>query len=397
MASVVRGPDGTARSRQLVMAEIMSNPGLARTDISNVVGLNIASVSRITRDLMDAGLVRETNQFAPKGRPGRRFVGLAPNSSGGMIIGIGMNAFRQSVTLASIENEKIAEWVSPEAPSKDGEGFIRACLKQASQMVDANVTDRRRFFGVGMAVAANLDKHSGVIQSAPTFGWERPVDVAGMVREILDAPLALDVPSSAINKSEAVFGQGRGVDNLTTLHCSLGFGIGIKKRGDDESASQEFGRVLTQSRAAGANGALLSHVCGGVALLNALHDPEHISQLSDREQGRLLTRAVAEAETNADIAKLLSELGTRTADHMSLVFDLVQPEMIILAGPLAWSADYVAAFEAALQQARDQSWASPEIRVTEMTPTGASRWLALKGNVAMGNFDLGALKIEGAA
>ena len=38
-----------------------------------------------------------------------------------------------------------------------------------------------------------------------------------------------------------------------------------------------------------------------------------------------------------------------------------------------------------------------DIRCTDMTPTGASRWLALRENVAMGNLDLATLKQETAA
>ena len=115
--------DQGARNRNRVITEILRSPGLSRTDIGNAVGLNVASVSRITRDLIDADLIRESDAFGPKGRPGRRSVGLKPYGDGGYIIGIGLNAFRQSVTLADLENRKIAEWVSSDTPSKDGEAL----------------------------------------------------------------------------------------------------------------------------------------------------------------------------------------------------------------------------------------------------------------------------------
>ena len=68
--------DQGAQNRNRVLAEVLRRPGLLRTDIGRTVVLNVASVSRITRDLIDSGLISEKDAFGPKGRPGRRFVGL---------------------------------------------------------------------------------------------------------------------------------------------------------------------------------------------------------------------------------------------------------------------------------------------------------------------------------
>lgn len=386
--------DPANRNRRLVLGQILHRPGLSRTEISNQLGLNPASVSRISRELIEAGLVEETDAFAPEGRPGRRFVGMAPRGEGGYIIGIGMNAFRQSVTLADLNNRKIAEWINPTPPGPDGHAFLRLCLEKADAMVATHVPDRKRFFGVGIAIAADLDPVNNEILAAPVFGWKDPIDIGRMVQETLDAPLVLDTPSSAITRSEADFGQGMGVTNLVTLHCSLGFGVGVRQQSGNGTSLQQYGRVLTHSKVPDGSGRLLSEVCGGLSLLSATRMSDDLSGRTEVELGQQLTALIDRAGDDPELQALFREKGVLTAQCLSLVFDLCQPECLLLAGPLSASPEYVAGFSETLPTTLAPPDRAPDIQLTDLTPTGASRWIALSGNVVQADLDLEALKQE---
>lgn len=389
--------DPANRNRRLVMAQVLRQPGLSRTDIGKQLGLNAASVSRISRELIEAGLVEETEAFAPEGRPGRRFVGLAPRGEGGFVIGIGLNAFRQSLTLADLRNRKVAEWVNSSNPGSSGPDFLRLCLEKAREMVEAYVSDRKRFFGVGMAIAADLDTVNNEILSAPVFGWAEPIAIGRMVREVLNAPLVLDTPSSAITRSEADFGQGVAVNNLATLHCSLGFGIGVRQHCGNTAALQEYGRVLIHNKVPDGSGRLLSEACGGLSLLSETRASDDLAGLSDIELGGQLTALIERSSNDPDLQARFREKGQLTAQYLNLVFDLCQPECLLLAGPLAASPDYVAGFAETLPTTLAHPNRAPEIRLSDMTPTGASRWIALSGNVAQADLDLEALRQETAS
>ncbi len=290
-----------------------------------------------------------------------------------------------------------AEWISNDTPSDDGTEFMRICLSEAADTVRKHVPERRRFFGVGVAAAADLQKDSGQILRAPVFGWDHPIALGQMVREMLDAPLAMDTPTSAINKAEADCGLGGGVLNLTTLHCSLGFGIGIRQRGDDGGPLQEFGRVLTESKAPDGTGQSLTEDCGGLSVLLATRGRSAVRGQSDAVLGAMLLEDIERAQGDDAIKGLLRGCGRRAAERFGLVFDLCQPERLLLAGVLAKSGDYVQGFEQALPPSLGQPDRAPEILCSDMTPAGACRWLALRENVAMGNLDLSAVKPENAA
>ena len=389
--------DQGARNRNRVIAEILRNPGLSRTDIGNAVGLNAASVSRITRDLIDADLIRETDPFAPKGRRGRRFVGLELNGEGGYIIGIGLNAFRQSVTLADLENRKIAEWIALEPPGRDGTAFLRSCLEHAEAMLRDHAVDRGRFFGVGIAIAAELDSDRQHILRAPIFGWTEPIAIREMVRDILGAPMAIDAPASAINKAEADFGLGKGATNLTTLHCSLGFGIGVRQVDPESGALREFGRVLTETVAPDGSGRTLSLTCGGLSFLAETRPGSKIAEISVADLSTMLVEDIAKSNDDPVIQSRLFDCGARAAESFSITLELCQPDCLVLTGPMASSADYLRGFGEALEKVLEHTGAVPEVLSSDMTPTGASRWLALRENVALGNLNLAHLKQETAA
>ena len=380
-----------------VLVEVMRQPGISRSAIAAGLSLNLASVSRISRELIEAQLIREEEVKIGKKGPGRRFIGLAPNGSGGYIVGIGLNAFRQSVTLADIENKKIAEWVSNEPPSHDGVSLINLCLGKAADMVRPHVPDRHRFFGVGVAVAANLDLQNGIIIDAPAFGWTDPIPLRSMVTQRLDAPLSLSTPSTAINQSETESGKGQGFKQVITLHCNLGFGLGARKTGDLGGGVVDFGRVLVHARSADTANQRLDALCGGVSVLNQVYGPAQVDAWSDIERGRKLSDLIQKSDDDDALQEILCGKGSATALHMSLLIDVLGPDLILLAGPLAQSSSYVEGFHSQLEKTLTHTGILPDVRVSKMTPTGASRWRALRGNVGMGNLDLSRLKTRSAA
>lgn len=396
--SVLAHEDVGLRNRRLVLNEVMRHTKISRTQIANNLQLNVASVSRISRDLIDAGLLLEAEAFGSSEKPGRKFIGLELNGEGGYIIGIGINAFRQSVTLANLKNKKIDEWVAPSAPGSDGKAFMTKCASIARDMVNTHVADKERFLGVGIAVAAELDQEKSILISSPAMGWNEPIDLGEIIKEVLDSPLVIDTPSSAINKAEADFGIARDQVNPITIHCSLGFGMGIQIAGSDRSERIQFGRPLNNAFSPKANGKDLSSECGGVAILNAALGNSVIDDLNDHQRSAILNRLVTQTNNgDTETSALFAQAGQDTANSFLLCFELLRPDMIILAGPLAYTNSFKDSFIQQLSQSFGHVSKLPQVVVSEMTSTGASRWLSLHGNVINGNLNLANLRPEIAA
>ena len=133
-------------NRRRVLAELVFRGPVSRSAIAERTGLTNASVSRITRDLIEAGLVMERASVVNPNRPGRRFVELDIDGSGGYVLGIGLNVFQQSVTLADLKNNRIDRIDLSLADLSDPEVVIAEIVKAASAstpMNQARMTGRR--------------------------------------------------------------------------------------------------------------------------------------------------------------------------------------------------------------------------------------------------------------
>ena len=103
--------NGTGRgNQQTVLREIVLSGPVSRTEIAGRIGLTAGTISRITRPLIEAGLVRELPdvQSASSAGPGRRSVPLDVDPQGGQVLGITIGPTFQVATLADIKNTIIA-------------------------------------------------------------------------------------------------------------------------------------------------------------------------------------------------------------------------------------------------------------------------------------------------
>src|SRR2546423_13384757 len=77
------------QSNQHVVLQLIRNEGpISRKDIAQISGLSPASVSGITGELIDRGLVHEVGEADGDGRAGRRAVLLRLNPHAGYVVGV---------------------------------------------------------------------------------------------------------------------------------------------------------------------------------------------------------------------------------------------------------------------------------------------------------------------
>ena len=69
-------------NRRLVLSEILFKSPIPRAKIAESISLTQASVSRITRELLDARIIVEGEAFPSDNRRGRQFIGLSLNPFG---------------------------------------------------------------------------------------------------------------------------------------------------------------------------------------------------------------------------------------------------------------------------------------------------------------------------
>lgn len=319
-------------NQSLVLNVIAARGPISRTEIIHQTGLPAATVTRITREFMTAGLISEGAAVESTG--GRRPILLEINPTLGYVVGVKLR--EDSMTVAVCDLRCTAQYAI-EAPLSSGatpyEAFdaISAAVERAVR--EAGVP-RQRVLGVGIGLAGFIDFALGVCRYSAIMDW-RDVELQGPLEYKLRLPVRIDNDVNTLAVAEHLFGVGREASNFVLVTIGRGIGLGLVMGGEvyrgAHGGAGEFGHTtLDLSPSApecncGKRGCLEA-VASDFGILRAAlqRDPGH--HVEDTMQS-LLARA-QQPEVSAIFAHAGAVLGAAIANLIN-IFD---PKLIILAG-----------------------------------------------------------------
>ncbi len=385
-------------NRRAVLSEVVLSGPLPRREIAQNTGLTMAAVSRISRDLIDAGLVLErpdaSDQRAARG-PGRRLVDLDLDAKAGFVLGVGVNVFSQVVTLADLKNRCVAQKDLKLSDLSDPDAVIGRIVSEAEALIAGLVPDRRRLLGGSFALTGAVDPETGVVRTSPYLRWGE-VALGPRLAEALGMPLLIESMPVALTLAESRFGIARGVRNMLTMICSLGTGAGILAdgrivRGHDFSAG-----MIGDIPVAGHDGGSLEMLASGLGVLQRLFPGLDIPGTPANDLADMLMAAIdAAAAGDARSAGAVAEAGGVLGRALVPLVSLLRPEAVMLAGPLAASPTYVAACRSGLAEAAPKL--DTPILASAMSHADAARWVAIGEFLLERDLDLKSLRLANAA
>ena len=202
----------------LVLDAIRSRGQATRRELGTDLSLSAASVSRIVKRLLTAGLIaEEPGAGAVRGRTPTilRFVGPP-----GGVIAVDLGGTRCRGALADLAGSIVAEDFRP---SGEGDAAVSALLECIAGL-DARATELAmpvRAAVVG--IPALIDPDTGLATAGPNVHWQ-DLDLLGMLGGALTWPFEVDNDANLGALGQAWRGDGRGAHSFVLL--SLGTGVG---------------------------------------------------------------------------------------------------------------------------------------------------------------------------
>ena len=329
----------TAANRDLIRAinrfnilnAIRSDGRLSRTDIARHTGLSQASVTGITAELIEEGLLKETAMGASEG--GRRPVLLALDPAGAGALGVYLSISQISVVIIDFEATVKAAYHMPlEKPYYAPEELVEKTVQAIQACMWEGNFSKDRIAGVGVAVPGLVDSQTGKVRFLPNYQWSE-VHLRDMLQSEIDHPTYIDNSANTLTISEQWFGEGRGLDNFALITLEHGIGMGLVINGQlfrgDKGIAGEVGHLTIDPRGpvcrCGRRGCLEA-LAGNYAILRdacqaaqdglwSPPDPDHIAietVLAAAQAGEpVLRRIYAEAgrvlgTAVANLAKILN-------------------------------------------------------------------------------------------
>ena len=208
-------PDSPSR---LLAREVLIGGPLSRGELSRRLGLSVASLTRLSKPLIEAGILQEGREVLEGGvgRPTRplevpggthRFIGI--KLTGTAASGVATDLRCQ--TVATAEEPLISEAVSD---------VVEAIASVVGRLADGNAVD-----GIGISIGGKVSD-DGTVLRAPFLHW-RNVPLGSLVQERTGIPVTVENDVVALTVGEQWFGAGRGVSNFAVLTVGAGVGYGL--------------------------------------------------------------------------------------------------------------------------------------------------------------------------
>jgi N-acetylglucosamine repressor len=337
-------------NQYLVLQLIQGRGPISRKDIAQLSGLSPASVTGITGELIERGLVREVGEVEVDGRAGRRAVLLRLNPEAGFVVGVKLAVRAISCVLTDLDANVLYAMETP----LEGDGqarqagellppdeMIQATIEAVESLLAVAQVDRTRLLGIGVGVNGIVDSEAGISRTAPHFGW-RDVPLAAPLAAHFGIPVLLENDARTLTIAEQWFGAGRGVDHFVTVVVGYGIGAGVVTNGQIYrgalSGAGEFGHIVLQ-----VDGPPCS--CGKQGCLEALAGEPAIL----RQVGQALAAGVPSALAGADSLSLevvaraadagdvlarrvLSNAGRWLGVGMASLISILNPQLLIING-----------------------------------------------------------------
>lgn len=330
-----------AMHRSNILNLIRTNGLLSRTDLSRETGLSQASVTGITADLIQEGLIEEKETGAYEG--GRRPILLAIRADGVHVIGINMAIDQVRVVIVNFQAELKASHEVLLEKEVYSPGEIVEVMVQAIQacMWEANFS-KDQISGVGVGIPGPVDSVEGIIRFLPNYGWEE-VPFREMLAERINHPVFIDNSSNNLAIAEYWFGSGKGIDNFLVITLENGVGAGMVINGQlvrgALGIASEFGHICVSEDGplcrCGRRGCIESWV-GNNAIIRdarALAARGCWSDSSVRPESIGYEDVLAELKTgNRELEKVYEKAGEILGIGIYNMITMLNPELVILTG-----------------------------------------------------------------
>jgi predicted NBD/HSP70 family sugar kinase len=354
-------------NRASILRLIAAAGPIARTHIARRLGLSPATVTSVTRELLDQGLLRVAEVAPSKGgRPALllEIVGAAATAFGVKVAPDHLVGVRIDLDADVVERfEQPLDCAAPEAPARIAD-TLAAWLQSGDE--------HPPLLGVGLGVPGISDALGQTVDS-PMLGW-RGLPLAALVEERIGVPVLVDNDVNTLAVAERLYGRGRNVDHFITVTLGRGIGLGIVAGGDIyhgyAGGAGEFGHVCVVP-----DGARCS--CGNRGCLETVAaDPALVARA--RREGIVGARAGIERlrrvadQGNAQARAIFADAAATLGAAVANLVNVLSPQLVLVSGEgtQAWR-HFAAAFDEGL---RSHLFGPLSGVVVEVDPWDDAKW-----------------------
>jgi len=338
------------QNRKRVLDVLRRQGPVARIDLARLCGLSPATVTVITADLMQAGLIREAADEAGRasdGRRGRPRTALAINPDAAYAVGLKVSLHKVDVSLTNMVGDVLgSETVPIRADRVAPAAIAQACKERVGAIIVASGIDPALILGVGVGVPGFVGYPSGAVRWSPLFA-ERDVPFREIVAAETGLRTVVDNDANMAALGEKWFGVGQTHHTFLVVTVEHGVGMGLVVNDTLYRGARGYGAEFGHTKVV-AGGALCR--CGARGCVEAYVSDYAIVREAGLADGALdmddpqavhaaMERLIEEADGgDPALAAIFRRAGSMLGTGISNLYSVLDPSIVVLSGERTRSA-----------------------------------------------------------
>ena len=327
--------------RQQVFERVRASGLIPRVQLAKDLGVSPASVTTITQELIEAGLIEEI--AAPRegdaGR-GRPAVALGVRADAHFVAGMKLSDREHTAVIVDFAGNLIADDVIPRKPGPMTLAQLLAAIETLlNRVCDKAGIAKADLSAMGLGVPGFVDCVEGMVYWSSVL-VDRAVPLASIAQARLGLPVTIDNDANLVTLAELWFGAGRGLSNFAVVTIEHGVGMGYVLNHRMFRGAQRLGMELGHTKVQ-LDGALCR--CGQRGCLEAYVADyalarEAITALNwEHKEGQSISVVLESLYDHAKAGNgaarsIFRRAGRYLAVGLSNVINLFDPALIILSG-----------------------------------------------------------------
>lgn len=327
--------------RQQVFERVRAAGLIARVQVAKELGVSPASVTTITSELIEAGLIEEVAvpRDTDQGR-GRPAVGLGVRADAHRVAGMKLSDREHTAVIVDFAGNLIADDVIPRRPGAMGLAELLTAMETLLQRVCAKAgMVPSDLSALGLGVPGFVDCVEGMVLWSSVLS-ERSVPLAAAAAARLGLPVHVDNDANLVTLAELWFGAGRSLSDFAVVTIEHGVGMGFvlnhKIYRGAKGLGMELGHTKVQLDGAlcrcGQRGCLEAYIAD-YALAREATTALNWNHKEGQSINVLLESLYDHAKAGNTAARsIFRRAGRYLAVGLSNVVNLFDPALIILSG-----------------------------------------------------------------
>ncbi len=327
--------------RQQVFERVRAAGLIPRVQVAKDLGVSPASVTTITSELIESGLIEEvTSPRDGETVRGRPAVALGVRAAAHRVAGMKISDREHTAVIVDFAGNLIADCAVPRRPGPMTLPELLQSIENLLDRVCAKATlARADLSAVGIGVPGFVDSAEGIVLWSSVLS-SRGVPLAADAAARLGLPVWIDNDANLVALAELWFGAGRGLSDFAVVTIEHGVGMGFVMNHRIYRGSQRLGLELGHTKVqldgalcrCGQRGCLEAYIAD-YALAREATTALNWGHKEGQSIAVLLESLYDHAKAgNATARSIFRRAGRYLAVGLSNVVNLFDPALIILSG-----------------------------------------------------------------